>query len=168
MLKNEALEGGRRVGEGWMSKEKFTRRACAVDGSAPNLAPPHLLLPRPSRQCSSPPRRRLLCPAIPVSPPMLAMTSTASHGSGGGGGVGGDITEAGEWLRVFEAVEGALEQCSNELNDAQAKGIGNRQKRGINKKGTQGREQRAETGVPQSRWSLLPLHLTRLLDALLV
>lgn len=67
-------------------------------------------------------------------------------------GGGGDLTDPAEWLRQFEAVEGTLEASSNELNDAQAKGIGNRQKRAINKKGTRGEARtRQQKPVPVVR-----------------
>jgi hypothetical protein len=47
----------------------------------------------------------------------------------------GDGNEASEWLRTFQTVEGSMEEAANDLNDAVAKGIGNRQKRQIGKKG---------------------------------
>lgn len=93
----------------------------------------------------SPPQRSAAFPVLaPPRPPllcrvMLAMTSTGQPASG-------DIADAGEWLRQLEAVEGAVADCANQINDAQIRGIGNRQKRVIGKKGerrgagTQGRD----------------------------
>ena len=54
------------------------------------------------------------------------MTSTSSFG---------DITDAAEWMRIFETIEGEQEEMRNELNDAQQKGVGNRLKRNIMKRG---------------------------------
>jgi hypothetical protein len=48
---------------------------------------------------------------------------------------GGDDASNAEWLRLFDSVEGALEEAQADYNDAQHKGIGNRQKRNIGKKG---------------------------------
>lgn len=62
------------------------------------------------------------------------MTSSSSFGGGGGGGSGGDIHDAAEWMRVFEQVEGVQEECRNDINDAQARGLGNRMKRQMAKK----------------------------------
>ena len=87
----------------------------------------------PLRSPSGPP----LSPSVPLSMQM----SNLSGGSGGG-----DLTDPAEWLRSFESVEGTLEGCANELNDAQAKGIGNRQKRSINKKGRGEQHRQGEQG----------------------
>lgn len=70
---------------------------------------------------------------------MLAMTPTSQHGAGGG--AAGDISDAAEWLRIYQQVEGAMEEATNELNDAAGqRAMGNRQKRAINKRVSESRE----------------------------
>lgn len=59
---------------------------------------------------------------------MLAMTSQSINGGGG------EIADPADWLKQFDQLDVHQEEMRNELNDAQAKGIGNRQKRAINKR----------------------------------
>lgn len=74
---------------------------------------------------------------------MLAMTSTAQPSTG-------DIGDAGEWLRQLESVEGAVADCANLVNDAQIRGMGNRQKRVIGKKGEGTDRERGREGSRDS------------------
>jgi len=67
----------------------------------------------------------------------MSGSSSLVGGGAGAGGLGDEASGAAEWMRLYNTLEGAMAEAQNDFNDAQQRGIGNRQKRSINKKLTE-------------------------------